>query len=957
MYKKIFAVLVFVSILCSLGFSNIRFSGTGKVVGKVFDAETKEPLIGASVVILGTSYGASTNIDGEFIIVNVNPGTYSLKASYVGFADQKVEGVRVYADLTQQVDFGLHNKQLQTKEVVVIAEKPLINKNQTNSTATIKAEDIANLPVRDVSAIVANQSGVVRQNGNIYVRGSRSDAVAFYVDGVLVNDPLFGGSTTPVINNSIEEIQFQAGGFSAEFGGANAGIISTSTRTGKEEYQFSVEAITDNFVAKNSNRKMLGGYSYGSSEYVVTLSGPILPNDKRFKFYVAGSNNFDRSGARFWDGVNLPGLFDPSNPKDTVNLVLPAGYITNAGSQSWRVQGNVTADLKPMLFRLGGSFYTYNYRGGVGITDALNPRRTPYTEGYTGTLNLKTTFVASATAYLDLNLNYYEDYTATMDYDLRHNLFGYGDSVANAKYGYTLRADGQNPTSYSLYGQSIYRPGTQEAAYQKRHDKSYQVKLDYFWQIGLNNEIKTGVDYKRWTIRRYLFNYVFNLFPYVQEAPDDPTNWYHSLDNYGYDTYGNESNQSGGFAPKHPVFFGAYLQDKLEFNDLVVNGGLRLDYIDSDSKQFDNPHNIAFNADGTINQAHLVKVDPLLQVSPRLGFSFSLTDRAKFHAQYGKFVQQTRLRDIYQGLTLVSSNIKGGYAIQSPVGFGLRPERTTQYEIGFSQQLGDNLAFDVTGFYKDIKDQIQLRTIYAEQGAQHGGYYAYVNGDFSTTQGVELKLELRRMERLSGTINYTYSDARGTGSNPSSGFYAVWQAPTSTPYFPQNVAPLDFNQTHRGSINLDYRYIGDDGPTWLHNSGLNLLFTFNSGHNFTLVNGYGNAKVPLESLNESTTPWNFQLDLHLDKSIKIGTIDANIFVWVINVLNTKNVTDVFGQTGSTTDGYLQTAEGQGKINGYRNTYGEKFAQNYIALYNAMTNNNANIYGPPRQIRVGVKIDY
>jgi hypothetical protein len=232
-----------------------------------------------------------------------------------------------------------------------------------------------------------------------------------------------------------------------------------------------------------------------------------------------------------------------------------------------------------------------------------------------------------------------------------------------------------------------------------------------------------------------------------------------------------------------------------------------------------------------------------------------------------------------------------------------------------------------------------------------------VNGDFSTTQGVEVKLELRRTERLSGSFNYTYSDAQGTGSNPSSGFYAVWQSPTATPYFPQNVSPLDFNQTHRGTINLDYRYIGDDGPSVLHNSGLNLLFTFNSGHNFTLVNGYGNAKVPLETLNGSTTPWNFQIDLRLDKTVKVANVNANIFLWVINVLNTKNVTDVFEQTGSTNNGYLQTTQGQTQIAGYRDKYGDKYAQNFIDVYNAVNNNNANIYGPPRQIRLGVQVEY
>ncbi len=956
MYRKILTLVCFVSLFTSL------FAGNGKIVGKIVDAVTKEPLIGASVVVTGTSYGAATNINGEYLIINVSPGTYTVKASYVGYNETRVENVRVYADLTTQTDLTLSNRQLQTKDIIVVAEKPLINKNQTNATSIIKSEDLANLPVRDVAQIVATMTGVVRQNGNIYVRGSRSDAVANYVDGVMVNDPIYGGSSTNIINSAIEEIQFQAGGYTAEYGGANAGIISTTLRTGKDEYQFTLEGVTDNFVGKNSSRKMLGGYSYGSSQYIATISGPVIPSEKVLRFYLAADNNFDRSRARFWDGINMPNLYDPENSKvDTVSLIYPAGYILNDASESWHTQGNLTVDLKPLLFKLSGTYGVSKYHTGwsstYGITDMLNSARAPYTESSTKTINLKTTYVISNESYVDLNLNFYEDYLATMDYDLKHNLFAYGDSVENAKFGYTLPGDGQNLSSYSLYTISFLKYGYQEAGYQKRRDRSYQGKIDLFYQLGKNNELKAGADYKYWTIRRYSFAYVFNYYSLWSNYPDAPETWHNSLDNYGYDVLGNPSDESGAYGAKHPVFAAAYIQDKLEFNDLVINAGLRFDYIASDGQRFKNPHNIKYLANGNIDQSELLNVDPLLQISPRLGFSFNLTDMAKFHAQYGKFVQQTRLRDIYQGLTQVSQNIKGGLAIQNPVGFGLRPERTSQFDLGFSQQLGENLAIDITAFYKDIKDQVQIRTVYAEQGAAHNGYYAFVNGDFSTSQGVEFRFDFRRVERIAGSFSYTYSDARGTGSSATSGFYAIWQSPTATPYFPQDVSPLDFNQTHRGSLNFDYRFIGDDGPALLQNSGLDLLFTFNSGHNFTLVSGYANAKVPLEPLNSSTTPWNFQIDLRIDKTIKIGQFNTNIYVSVINLLNTKNIVDVFAQTGSTSDGILQTLEGQTTYQNYLNKYGEKFAKNYVDLYNAVNNNNANLYGPPRQIRVGVKLEY
>ena len=118
--------------------------------------------------------------------------------------------------------------------------------------------------------------------------------------------------------------------------------------------------------------------------------------------------------------------------------------------------------------------------------------------------------------------------------------------------------------------------------------------------------------------------------------------WNFKDDNYGYDIYGNKT-ESGLDAPKKPVFAAAYVQDEMEFSDLIINAGIRLDYIDIDSKKFADPTNVDFNEDDEIEQSSLLDVDPYIYVSPRLGFSFPVTETTIFHAQYGKFIQQWRL--------------------------------------------------------------------------------------------------------------------------------------------------------------------------------------------------------------------------------------------------------------------------------------------------------------------------
>lgn len=941
----------------------------GKVVGTVTDKNTGEPLVGVNIVIEGTFLGTSTDIDGLFLLLNVDPGIYTLRAMYVGYRDMIIENIRVSVNVTTEVNFELTEEALTSDAIVVVAERPLVNKNITNSNSIIKSEDIANLPIRGVNAIVAQEAGIVADmQDNLYVRGSRSDAVSYYVDGVLVNNPVFGGSQTAVITNAIEEIQFQAGGYSAEYGGANGGIISTHTKVGTEKYDVGVELITDNFIGVG-NDYLGGGYSFGQSEYILTVGGPLLPSYKNLRFFVAANNDFERSPQEFYKGTDLKGIFDPGfgAAADTFDFYYPDGYRVGAWTNDYNIQGNLTWNLQPITFRLNSSFKRTEGSVGVDIDEYATRSRAGKNEGHTITGSLKMTHVLSTTTFYDVIVNYFNDYYVRMDPIFRHNITAYGDSIENAAVGTQMLGDGQNIPTNDAYGWAFVPGPRPYNLYRKQKSQSIGGRLDFLTQIGQHNEVKFGGEFQRYTIRRYSLS-PRSIAALQKSVADGSINdIYNRLDNYGYDVFGNETD-SGLERARNPLLGGVYVQDKLEYKDLIVNAGMRLDYFDTDSKEFENPHNVKVDDNGEIDQSTLKDVKPFVQLSPRLGFSFPVTENTVFHAQYGKFYQQSRLRDIYLGYNVAIDNIKGGFAIQNPVGYGLRPERTTSYEIGFKKQLGNNFAFDVTLFYKDIKDQIQSRSIYADEGANHNQYYAFVNGDFSTVKGLDFKLQLRRTNRLMASIDYTYSNAMGTGSNPSSAFRIIWQSPTATPFFPQQIAPLDFNQTHKGNINLDYRYGFDDGPTVLGSKilsgfGANVLFQFNSGFNFTRWIGYGNTRSPLEPLNASTTPWVFQVDARLNKSLKIGPISADVYVWIVNLFNRKNVVDVFNTSGDPADdGWLAYSEGIAAAEGYRQ-YGDEFVDMYKKVYLARiqgTQDNDVVYtnfATPRQIKLGIRLDF
>jgi len=386
---------------------------------------------------------------------------------------------------------------------------------------------------------------------------------------------------------------------------------------------------------------------------------------------------------------------------------------------------------------------------------------------------------------------------------------------------------------------------------------------------------------------------------------------------------------------------------------------LRYDYINSDGQTLANPNNVPRNDSLALVQgSQFLSTPATSNVTPRIGFSFPVTDRTVFHAQYGKFIQFPSLSTSYRGIASTSAILRGGYFVTNTTGYGLRPERTTSYEIGFAQQISDNSSLDITAFYKDILDQITYVQEIPQAGATNQSFPMFVNGDFATTKGLEFKFTMRRVERAQLSVNYTLSDARGTGSSPTT---LAGTAVTGTNAFlPKYIFPLEFNQVHHGNISLDYRFAKGDGGPVLEQLGLNLLANFNSGTSFTQIynqqqsDGDPRNRVPIEEVGASTTPWFFQLDARIDKSFQFGQVGANIYIYVQNILNTLNAVSVFRKTGSASDdGWLGSAPGQQDV--------AKFGSDgplYQAMYRAfLLGDNSGNWGPPRQIRFGVKFEY
>ncbi|MGK9368103.1 TonB-dependent receptor [Melioribacter sp. Ez-97] len=1002
MHRRILYFLLFLTLIPALLSAGTR----GRIKGKVVDMQTGDPLIGANVIVMGTTIGAATDANGEYLLINLEPGVYEVRASYLGYQTVTVSNVRVSADLTTELDFELPSEDIQVGTVEIVAQKPLIQKDNTNAIRVTTSEDIQALPVRGVNNIIGLTAGVTLQNGEIYIRGGRNDEVGYYLEGVSIKNPITGRRGVTISQDALEEIQVQAGGYTAEFGGANAGIIRQQFKSGGPQLKASYEYITDNVTFKSKSdafdgEKRLGAHWWGYNEQSATLSGPLFSD--RVKFFTNVNYRYDRDPEpQPWPGMNLGVISDPIS-NDTIDFYYPAGPLKGQQREFITYTGTLNFDLKPVLIRLSGTFTTANGATSAysAIQDLLQTRRGKY-ESNDGALNLKITHVLTPSMYYEVSAGYYfsnyEQYTP----GLGSNIWVYGDSVANAEAGWTIPRTAKDiangvvgryvsPTYANIYGFDFVRDGTVPVGYGKNDRQGISLNASLSFLVGKNHSFKVGGEYQTYTLRNWSLGTVSqvglaaSVDQFINSSNYDGTeaslNAYkrqllitRGVNNYGYDVFGNKVDDGFFDAPHKPVFAAAYIQDRIEYEDLVINAGVRFDYIDIDNLKLVDPAkpDLGINATtGELYEEGWEKVPTFSAVSPRLGFSFPVTDRTVFHAQFGKFIQQPALNTAYRGLYRVGFEIKGGFFIPQPAGFNLRPTRTTQYELGFTQQLTDFMSIDITGYYKDIKDQVQFTLQNTDRNSAFQSYNVLTNGDYATTKGVEITLNMRRYERLAMNASLSFQDARGTGSNPYSNSGIVG-APLDgvTIFVPKYISPLSYNQALRGNVNVDYRFGPNDGPALLHDFGVSVLAMFNSGHPFTRGIGSLNAesdarfRQPIEALNTSTTPGEFQVDLRIDKTFRLmDKLSLNVYVYVINLFDNLNIRNVFLRTGSPEDdGVIYNPELSQQLIA---TYGEKYIDLYKAInvdyqqgYGGVPGAATNLmYGPPRQIRLGVRLEY
>ncbi|MBK8348897.1 MAG: carboxypeptidase regulatory-like domain-containing protein [Saprospiraceae bacterium] len=358
---------------------------------------------------------------------------------------------------------------------------------------------------------------------------------------------------------------------------------------------------------------------------------------------------------------------------------------------------------------------------------------------------------------------------------------------------------------------------------------------------------------------------------------------------------------------------------------------------------------------------------PQVNFMPRLAFSFPISDDAGFFAHYDVLYQRPPSNSFSSALDYyffqdISRINPDGAALNNP---NLKPVRTVDYEVGFQQKVSEVMAMKVSAYYKEMKDLIQQRVL-ANVAAPLNSYKVFDNLDFGTVKGFSFSLDRRRTNNLEINATYTLQFADGSGSDANSSNGINNRGPV------RNLIPLSFDERHRITTVIDYRYGSGKAYNGPRIGSTNILEDFGISFTGFLVSGqpytrnlnaraFGGSGFA-GSINGARLPWNFSADLNVQKRFPVTVSKTsgkkmwfNAYFRVQNVFNTKNIIDVYKFSGDAdNDGYLQSSFGLDRIRGVAQTGRDVDA--FLDAYSWRLLAPGN-YTLPRRMYVGVILDF
>ncbi|RPI01952.1 MAG: TonB-dependent receptor, partial [Calditrichaeota bacterium] len=441
-------------------------------------------------------------------------------------------------------------------------------------------------------------------------------------------------------------------------------------------------------------------------------------------------------------------------------------------------------------------------------------------------------------------------------------------------------------------------PGFYTGGQQKGHTKRFQDdltgKFDATWQVQKNHSLKAGVLF----INHQLDNQYHTILNLYRNQDNEFYNYYdEEKKTYIYPNYQpiilGDSTQYGEVYQVNPKELSAYLQDKMEFEEMVINLGIRYDLFDPNTpypSNLRNPANQLRFPENPEKMSTYPHAEPKVQISPRFGLSYQLSNAALLHFSYGHFFQAPPMYAFYQNHSFLITPTDYATQMGNPQ---LEAQKTVQYEVGLWQEIIPGMGLEVNLFYRDIYDLLSMMVVSTYNQYEYG---VYTNKDYGNVKGLELKYDVK-YGPLSALLNYTLQYTRGNADNPTQTFTRAGnsQDPIS------RLIPMSWDQRH--TLNLSVNYAKNNYSASLagyYDGGTPYTWSPIAESRLYKVNLYpNNAKQPTKLRVDFFGYYDFKLN---------SRFVLRTSLHIENLLDRKNELFVNGNTGRANEAIIQDVD-------------------------------------------------
>ncbi len=802
---------------------------TGSIVGRVVE-QNRTPVPYASVTVRTLGRGVATDEAGRFVLSGVPPGSHVVHVQQTGFESEGVEVV-VRAGEAAALTVILEPRVTEVPEIEVVGRKP-IDVKTSQTTQVMPGARLQELPVEGLMDAVGTMAGVVVRGEDVHVRGGRPDEVKVRIDGAEASDPLLDRNAT-VATLAVENFELISGGFDAEHGNALSAIVNVTTREGGERFGGTVRWDTDRYGDPTKTFDNYDRFTFGfggptpvrNLTYFATYEGTFqdtyLPSS--WTQPSATLVDFISTGNRQSNAINtnlkLAYRADSRN-KLTFEAIRNRTIVTPY-DHMWSRKGYVQVALDTL--RREGFPDQYRPVYGAWSATAIDstyqpmnmPDHVPTTDDAYRQLSASWTHQASKHTVLTTRLSAIQFETLQSigrkqpwEFDTQSPQFWSGNVGA-----------GEDNPYFATHGDY--------PIYSRRDARTWGLRSDLATRRWKLHSIKTGIEAR--------YNRIQNL---SLSSPNTETNGLPGTTRSDYTNFNPEGS--------------AYVQDRWEYEGLVLNAGIRYDF---------------FTPGDQISDADLPSGRRYKQqFSPRLGVAHPISDKDALSFHYGWTYQVPARRYVFE-------NRDAGANVPARGNPDLEPETNVAYQASIQHLFSRDVSGQFSVFFRDIFGLVTAR---AAIDAYGNPVAVYSNGDYASSRGFEASIAKAFSHKFSASVNYTFALASGVASDP---IQALQFINGNQLYLPISEQSLEWDQRHTLSFSATVR-----DPAW----GFRVLWEYGSGLPFTPA--FLNDRRPDPRLtNAERLPSSSNLTINADKFFRMWGQSVRLFVDARNILDARNI--------------------------------------------------------------------